>query len=359
MVAIKSFPSTTDIPCENGVFIPLDSIEHFKEEEYFDQTIEHYQTHPNQVPYDPSSHLPLFHIPTAAVIVGTGTVGLEAIVYASRILPLQSTLIILQNDVEDTTTLEHLLKSCIEGGKNFNWIISPPIDLGHIDKIEYFLDQHKNDLTHVQLFIHTADKAKRYIPDRLHHQDVIAQIIRRCSIPAIEEKIEQYADSTKPYVRILFSSICSTNRDKYRLANIGPYQLGKIVGDELFKSRIIKRPCYSFILYSGGMFTMGETLTRNEEFRLLKNSQDSFKKKSEKEYHEKWATAGDHVDSMDSAGLMFKKIWQELKKNALIPGKLYAIYGSSVPQRLGHPLNTLKVIEPAPYMCESLESIRE
>lgn len=219
--------------------------------------------------------------------------------------------------------------------------------------------QHQDCLAHAQLFIHTADKAKRYMPDRLDYQEVIAQIIRRCSIAVIDGLIERFSQDHNPYVRILFSSICSTNRDEYRLANIGPYQMGKIVGDELFKSASTRSHAYSFILYAGGMFTMGETLTRNEEYHLLKHNEASFKAVSEKEYDDTWTGAGDHVDSMDSAGLMFKKIWYALQHNELPPGKLYSMYGSSVPKRLGHTLNTFKVVEQAPYMFGVLETTLE
>lgn len=355
-------PSTSVASNENGIFVPLEPIEHFNEKEYLQlaqKTLEHYQNHPNQVPYEDSSRLKVFNSPATAVIVGTGTVGLEAIAYASRILPKNSTILILQNDVNDIEKLEDVLKTTIKGGEHFHWIISPPTDLGRLDQIDEFLVHHKSHLEHTQLLMHTADKAKRYLPDRANYQDVITQIIRRCSIPAIEEIISRFSNPNNPYVRILFSSICSTNRDKYRLANIAPYQIGKIVGDELFRSTPVRQNSYSFILYSGGMFTMGETLTRNQEYQLLKKNELSFKEISENEYNEKWTTAGDHVDSMDSAGLMFKKIWEALQKNELSSEKLYSIYGSSVPERLGYKLNTLKVIEPAPYMFGILESSPE
>ncbi len=344
---------------ENGIFIPLDPIENFNESAYLQlaqKTIDHYQSHPNQVPYEDSSRLKLFQPPTTAVIVGTGTVGLEAIVYATRILPQDSTILVLQNDVVDIEKLKDVLKTTIKGGEKFQWIISPPTDLGRLDQIDAFLVRHKDHLERAQLFMHTADKAKRYLPDRISHQDLITQIIRRCSIAAIEELIERFSKPNTPYVRILFSSICSVNRDQYRLANIGPYQIGKVVGDELFKSASVRKDSYSFILYAGGMFTMGETLTRKEEYHLLKNNEASFKDISEDVYNEKWTNAGDHCDSMDSAGLMFKKIWQALQQHDVAPGKLYSIYGSSAPERLGHALNTLKIVEPAPYMFDILES---
>lgn len=354
--------STVNPSPENGIFIPLEPIAHFDEAEYLklaQKTIEHYQSHSNKVPFEASSHLKLFQAPATAVIVGTGTVGLEAITYASRILPVHSTIIILQNDISDPAKMENTLKTSIQGGENFQWLISSPLDLGRIDLIEDFLLGHQDYLAHAQLFIHTADKAKRYIPDRLDYQDVITQVIRRCSIATIDSLIERFSHVDNPYVRILFSSICSTNRDEYRLANIGPYQIGKIVGDELFKSATIRSHSYSFILYAGGMFTMGETITRKEEYQLLKHTEDSFKATSEKEYNDKWTGAGDHVDSMDSAGLMFKKIWHALQHNELSPGKLYSMYGSSVPKRLGHELNTFQLVEQAPYMFGILETTPE
>src|ERR1700722_13432760 len=177
---------------KNGIFIPLDPIVRFNEDDYLDlakKTIQHYQNHPHQVPYEDSSRLNLFQTPVTAVIIGTGTVGLEAITYASRILPLRSTLLVLQNDVSDPAKLEHLLKTTLQGGENVQWIVSPPMDLGRLDLIEDFLVSHKDLLAHTQLFIHTADKAKRYVPDRLPYQEVLAQVIRRSSIPLIEEHI--------------------------------------------------------------------------------------------------------------------------------------------------------------------------
>lgn len=359
MNRMNFLPSTSVASNENGIFVPLEPIEHFNEEEYLQlaqKTLEHYQNHTNQVPYEDSSRLKLFNSPATAVIVGTGTVGLEAIAYASRILPQQSTILVFQNDVKDIEKLEDVLKTIIKGGEHFHWIISPPTDLGRLDQIDEFLVRHKSHLEHTQLLMHTADKAKRYLPDSVNYQDVITQIIRRCSIPAIEEVITRFSNPTNPYVRILFSSMCSTNRDKYRLANVGPYQIGKLVGDELFRSTPVRQNSYSFILYSGGMFTMGETLTRNQEYKLLTSNLLSSKKMSEKEYNGTWTKAGLHADSMDSAGLMFKKIWESLQENQISPGKLYSIYGSSVPERLGYELNVLKVVESAPYMFDPLES---
>lgn len=358
MIKINRASSALTTTSENGIFVPLEPIAHFHEAEYLDlaqQAIDHYQNHPNQVPDEASSRLKLFHPPATAVIVGTGTVGLEAISYASRILPSHSTLLIFQNDISDPAKLEHVLKTKIQGGENFRWIISPPLDLGRIDKIKDFLEEHKELLAFTQLFIHTADKAKRYVPDRLPYQEVMAQIIRRISIPAIEELIERYSHAHNPYIRILFSSICSINRDTYRFANVGPYQLGKVIGDEFFKSAPVRHNSYSFILYAGGMFTMGETLTRSEEYQLLKSNVSSFKETSEEAYTEQWTKTGSHVDSMDSAGLMLKKIWDALQQNELMLGKLYSIYGSSVPESLGHERNILKIIEPAPYMFDRLE----
>jgi hypothetical protein len=351
-----SLASTHEKP---GIFIPFDPVEKFSEAEYLSlaqKTLENYQTHKNQVPYEQLSQLSLFRSPATAVLVGTGTVGLEAIAYATRIMPLQSTLVILQNDVQSPEKLQNLLTNTLQGGDTFNWIISPPIDLGCIDQLESFLTKNKNALERTQLFIHTADKAKRHIPDQLPYKDVIIQILRRGSIGAIDELIERFSKPENTYVRLLFSSMCSVDRSEYRLANVGPYQMGKIVGDELFKSASVRNNSYSFILYSGGMFTMGETLTRNHEYLLLKQQDVAFEKTSEDEYTQQWKSASDHVDSMDSAGLMFKIIWGALQKGELQLGKLYSIYGSSVPKRLGHPLNTLESVDPAPYMFDSLDS---
>lgn len=344
---------------KSGIFIPFDPVEKFTEAEYLSlaqKTLENYQTHKNQVPYGPHSQLSLFCSPATAVLVGTGTVGLEAIAYTTRIMPPHSTLVILQNDLQSPEKLQSLLTTILQSGDSFNWIISPPIDLGCIDQLESFLTKNKDALEHTQLFIHTADKATRYIPDRLPYKDVIVQILRRCSIGAINELIERFSKPENTYVRLLFSSMCSVDRSKYRLANVGPYQMGKIVGDELFKSATVRNNSYSFILYSGGMFTMGETLTRSHEYLLLKQQDAAFEKISEDEYTQKWKSACNHVASMDSAGLMFKTIWEALQKGDLQPGKLYSIYGSSVPQRLGHPLNMLERVDPAPYMFDSLDS---
>lgn len=357
MIKTNKLPDSSNI-CENSVFIPLESIARFDERQYLyfaKKTIEHYQTHINQVPYEDASRLKLFKSEATAVIVGAGTVGLEAIVYATRILPLASTIIIVQNDVDNIDKLKHLLTATIAGGENFKWIISPAVDLGNIDQIRKFLKENKRALSKAQLFIHTADKAKRYFPDNTHYLAVISQVIRRCSISAIEELVESYANAELPYVRILFSSICSINRDKYRMPNIGPYQIGKIVGDELFRCSRVRDNSYSFIIYSGAMFTMGETLTRNEEYRILKNAKDTFNVGTEQDYTEKWSNAGTHVDSMDSSGLMFKIIWQALYKNKLLYNNLYSIYGSSVPKNLGYELNVLKVEKPAPYMFSPLD----
>jgi|GEM_PF-6629315 len=324
MVDLNCLPSPSEENYENGIFIPLEPLQPVNEEEYLgivSKAIEHYQTHPHQVPYEVESHLKVFHAPATAVIVGTGTVGLEAITYATRILPSHSTLIILQNDIKDTAKLEEVLKTSITGGENFQWIISPPTDIGRLDKIKEFLTHYKAALTHAQLFIHAADKSKRYIPDRLHHQNVIAQIIRRSSIPLIEEQIEQYSNSENPYVRILFSSMCSINRDQYRIPNIGPYQIGKVVGDEFFKSMPVRRNSYSFIIYPGGMNTMGEILTRTEEFEKLKEIKKSLPEASGKEYLNNVSQT--HADSMDSSGFMLKKIWQALQHDEVISEKIY------------------------------------
>jgi len=343
---------------ENIIYFTLDPMESFNEHEYLElakRTLANYQSHVNQVPNDELSRLEVFSKPATAVIIGAGTVGLEAIVYASRILPLHSAIIILQNDIKEQKKLEQLLKDTVNVIENFNIIISPPMDLGQIDKISDFLDKNKKHLSHAQLFIHAADKARRFIPDVLNYREVICQIIRRGSIQAVEEKIEEYADSNIPYVRILFSSICAMNRNEYRIPNIGPYQLGKIVGDELFKSMQVRKNSYSFILYSGGMYTMGETLTRKAEYQLVK-SMNRFNNISEKEYTEKWVNAGTHVDSMDSSGLMFKNIWEALQNKKLMPGKIYSIYGSSIPKSLGHKLNVIQEWEPAPYWFDPLEA---
>lgn len=113
----------------NGIFIPFEPIAQFDEAEYLElarKTIEHYQSHSNQVPYEDSARLKLFCAPATAIIVGTGTVGLEAIAYATRILPAHSTIIILQNDISNTAKFEHILKTTLQGGENFCWMISPP-----------------------------------------------------------------------------------------------------------------------------------------------------------------------------------------------------------------------------------------
>jgi hypothetical protein len=343
---------------KNGIFIPLEDIKKFDEIEYIrlaKDAIEHYQNHPHQVPYRASPHLKIFNTPATAVIVGTGTVGLEAITYASRILPPQSTLIILQNDVEDPSKLEHVLKTSIQGSDNFKWIISPPIDLGRIDQIEDFLLGHQEHLAYAQLFIHTADKAQRYIPERVDYKDVIAQIIRRSSIPVIDELINQYSNANNPYVRILFSSLCALNRDTYRFANFGPYQMGKIIGDDLFKSTPVRKNSYSFILLSGAMLTIGERLTKYEEYHLLKSAGIPINESSEEEYYKKYENAESHVDSMDSSGQMFKIIWQAFQQQKVEAGKIYSIYGVSTPKFLGYKVNTLEVIEPTPYMFNPLE----
>lgn len=149
MLESNKLPLFSQSAQENGIFISLEPIKKFDEAEYLlfaKEAIEHYQTHPSQIPYGASSRLKLFQTPATAVIVGTGTVGLEAITYASRILPLHSTLLILQNDVEDPKKLEHTLKKSIQGSNNFKWIISPPIDLGRLDLVEEFLISHQNDL---------------------------------------------------------------------------------------------------------------------------------------------------------------------------------------------------------------------
>lgn len=357
MVDLNRLPSLPEENYENGIFIPLEPIPPINEAEYLRtvrKTIEHYQAHPHQVPYEVGSLLKLFHTPATAVIVGTGTVGLEAITYATRILPSYSTLIIFQNDIQDTAKLEEVLKTSIKGGDTFQWVISPPTDIGRLDQIKEFLTHHKAALAHTQLFIHAADKSKRYIPDRLHHQNVIAQIIRRSSIPLIEEQIEQYSNAKNPYVRILFSSMCSINRDQYRIPNIGPYQIGKVVGDEFFKSMPVRKNSYSFIIYPGGMHTMGEALTRTEEFEKLKTIKKSLQDVAGKEYLN--SVSQTHADSMDSSGFMLKKIWQALQHNEAIPGKIYSIYGCSVPDFLGVERNILKIIEPAPYLSEPLEN---
>ncbi len=209
MLKLDKSQRTADVTShKNGVFVSLEPINHFGSSEYLKlakKTIEHAQNHPNQVPDKISSRLRLFYSPATAVIVGTGTVGLEAIVYASRILPLDSTILIFQNDVKEPDILIRLLDETIKGIENFKIIISPPIDIGCIDKIAEFLMDNQGILSNTQLFMHTADKAQRYIPDNLDYREVVAQIIRRSSIQAIEELIERHADPNSPYVRILFS----------------------------------------------------------------------------------------------------------------------------------------------------------
>lgn len=106
------------------------------------------------------------------------------------------------------------------------------------------------------------------------------------------------------------------------------------------------------------MLTMGEKLTLCEEYHLLKSAGIPVNESSEKEYYKKYENAESHVDSMDSSGhMLFKIIWNALRQKEVEPSKIYSIYGASTPKFLEYKVNTLEIVEPAPYMFSLLENL--
>ncbi|MCB1136354.1 MAG: hypothetical protein KDK78_08810, partial [Chlamydiia bacterium] len=198
--------------------------------------------------------------PCTAVVVGTGTVGLQAVVFATRTLPPGSTILIVQRGLDCPEELERLLSRTIEGGDAYRFVASPPINIGQLDRLEAFLDGHADACQSTRLFIHTADKAQRYIPDDLPVMDVLAQLVQRQSPTVISDKLDRLSSAVSPIIKILISSECAQNRSDYRIPNLGPYQIGKVIGDEVFRCHNADNErALSIIAYSGPMSTLGQS----------------------------------------------------------------------------------------------------
>ncbi len=316
-------------------------------------TIDHSQNHPNQVPI--STKNTVFNQPTTAIIIGAGTIGIQAVVFATRILPPHSTIILVQNDLNEKDRLEKLLRDKIQGSEKHTYIVSDPMDIGHLDEIESFFKEHREVVKNTGLYIHAADKAERFIPDQLHYMDALRQVIRRASVAAMSDFINEISDNSIPLVRIVVSSAGCQYRDTYRIPNLGPYQVGKVVGDELFKSSLTHNNTYSFILYSGPMNTLGQEIARASEYNILKNQNYAVEASSAKDYIQKHINTPD-IDAMESTGMMFKIVWESLNTHKLSPQKIYVMYGKSVSPKLGKKPNQLQFLSPPPYMSAQAET---
>jgi len=312
------------------------------------QDIRHCQEHPNA-----TLSARLTHSPATAFIVGVGTVGVEAIVAATRVLPEGSTIVVMQRSLEHPGDLENVLRQEIKNGTLYRFIVSPSLDLGELDRIEGFMDSHGEILSKTRLYIHTADQARRYVPDELPVRDVLVQVLRRASVTVIGQKLEAMLDSDQPLAKILISSECSQNRDRYRVPNLAVYQVGKVVGDELFRSNSIGSKSLAVIAYSGPMSTEGQRRARASEYRVLKQHGVATGAKSAEDFVAMHINNPD-VDPMDSVGMMLKQSLEAIAANSLQPGKCYAIYGPSVCPDLGKSTGELEELPEAPYMWDLL-----
>lgn len=292
--------------------------------------------------------------PGTALIVGVGTAGAEAIVAASKVLPPGSTFVVLQHSLKDKNALVTMFQNTLPNGNENHFVISDPIELGDLTAIEEFFTENKNALSKTILFVHAADRAERYIPDSLPVDDVIAQIVRRASGAKMSEMLNAWKSDSKSIVNILISSECNQNRDCYRIPNLGPYQMGKIVGDELFRVENQGKNAVTIIAFSGPMATNGQRLARTQEYNKLKNSGKDLADKNAEEYIFRHFESVD-IDPMDSVGMIYKVSLEEVIKDQLAVGEVYEIYGPSVHPDLDKEAGTLKKVESAPYLWAPFE----
>lgn len=310
--------------------------------------IEECLSHSNRI-----KRLTLTKKPSTAVIVGAGTTGIEAIAYATACLPKESTIILFQHLTTSPEDLENLLKNSIPNGKKYNFIISPPWDIGQLDKIEEFLDQHRKDLSKTKLYIHTADRAERFIPEKTPIKDVLSQIVRRASIALISELIDEVSREDN-ILKIVLSSDCHQNYSDYRIPNLGPYQMGKVFGDNLFRISNQDNPKSVCVLaFLGGMSTRGQFKARVSEYEDLKEIHPLAIALDEEEFIEIYSEKDVHP--MDSCGLVFKEIFIAFRDKKLEPGNCYSIYGPSINSKLPIAKGVITQDEPAPYLWPLLE----
>lgn len=342
----------TNIHAHEGYIVEFPPIPNFDASQYLDlmeADIQHTQKHSLCIKYSP-----ITESPATALIVGAGTIGIQAVVIATRLLPEGSTIVVIQNDIDDPQKLVEVFKERVERGEQYRWIVSERIEIGQLDKLEAFIAGQSEILKHTHLYIHTADRAERFVPDALPYQAVIAQVVRRASVVHINDLLEKFVDVDKGIVKILVSSECSQNRSEYKIPNLGPYQVGKIVGDEMFLQGIHRKNSISVILYSGPMDTQGQVKARTQEYELLSLRGEMKSVSAAEEYIESHRGVVD-IDPMDSVGAMLNTFCTQYRKGQLSAGCKYRCYGASVNPELGHPVNELEPIENTRFMWPTLE----
>lgn len=355
LVSLSSFLPKADLlqGMENSYPVELPAIERPDPELYLSEVREDlYYTQNHNLCIPPSQLVPF---PATALIVGSGTIGLQSAVLATKVLPVGSTIVMVQNDIEDKAKLEAILREEIQNGRKYRFVVSDPIDIGRLDLLEQFMDDKKDLLSTAVLFVHAADKAKRYLPDATPIKDVLAQAIRRASVAVISQMLDKTVKEFLPLVKIIVSSECAQNRDNYRIPNLGPYQFGKVFGDELFKGTRGRTRSIDVIAYSGPMMTQGQKNARSEEYRLLKGYGIDLEAESVEDFIDQHRGTPD-IDPMESVGVMFLAIFKALKNRELEKGCLYKIYGTSVCTELGQPVNTMEKVEAPPYLWPLLET---
>lgn len=305
-------------------------------------------SHPNFI-----SGLMLSNKPVTAVIVGSGTTGIESVVYAVNNLPKRSNIVLFQYTNIDPDDLCKLLSEHIPGAKDYSFYASPAYDIGELNKIRTFMEENRDLFEATKLYIHTADKAQRYIPDAMPIDAVISQVVRRASVTLISEYIDRVS-SEKSILKILLSSDCALNRSDYIVPNLGPYQIGKVIGDELFRTSNRKRDTsIAVIVYLGGTTTHGQVSTRLAEYELLKNHHPFLKDVSLEEFIEMYSV--NDIPSMDSNGFVLKKIFEAAYYHELKEGSVYSIYGPSINSVINAPIGILEEDIQAPLIRNPLE----
>lgn len=338
----------------SGTWIKIPRFQQIPESDYLNAIANDLKYYQNNAPKEARSSLKTFTDPGTAVIVGAGTVGMYALSFAADSLKAGSTIILLQNDTLNVNELQKTITQQVPAIKEHHLVISPPYDIAELDKIEGFLSNHQAALEETQLYIHTADKAYRIIPDSLSYEDVLPQIIRRMSVAAINDYIVSRLDNHTPYWKILVSSECAQNRSDYKIPNLGPYQIGKIVGDELFKASKSNKNTYALILYSGPMATLGQKSAREDEYHQLAALQKKTGSNNATAYVQKHFSSVD-INPMGSVGTMLSVAHQAMDQGKLKSGQLYTIYGNSVNPALGFKANKLYEVANVDYMWPKLE----
>ena len=301
-----------------------------------------------------SEHRPSarFSDPTTAVIVGAGTVGTIAAWAAAEVLPAGSTIHVLQRGWDPVVLARQFEKLSARylAKKALTWHLSPSLELVDQGGIRAYLESQK--LADTTVYIHTADHADRVVPDALPRAQARHQILERESVSFVSDEIKRLRTTAEPLFSLVVSSECGYwGRNQIRVPNLGPYQLAKNVGDELFISQEGDNEI-KVLLYAGPMATLGQVRARTEEHRILQRHGKQLDVDAGS-YVKKMARQVD-VDPMASAGALFDAAFSG--KVAMEPGRVYQIFGISVNRTLNESSNKVLPRRLPEHMWPALET---